>query len=152
MILHLDLRSANILLKYDEKEKTLSPQISNFLWSKYLYSQSSVHPKIPIPTEEKVWRRWHDPIRLHNERSFEHILPSSDIYSLGLLFWEIAWCKAGNFPFKDVPIKKLFDHLRSNNHEKLPEMPEEYRRWKHLISKMWQFKSENRYRISDVES
>jgi hypothetical protein len=28
-----------------------------------------------------------------------------DIYSLGLLFWEIAWCKAGNLPFKKIPTK-----------------------------------------------
>ncbi|CAB5358817.1 unnamed protein product [Rhizophagus irregularis] len=33
-ILHLDLRSANILLEQDGIRKTLIPKISNFLWSR----------------------------------------------------------------------------------------------------------------------
>jgi hypothetical protein len=68
------------------------------------------------------------------------------------LFWEIAWCKADNFPFKNIPIEKLYDHLRNDNHEQLPEMPEEYQPWERLISKMWQFRSNDRYNIMTVES
>ena len=147
----MDLRSANILLKYDETEKTLIPQISNFLWSKYLHSETSVYPKISVPPEEEIWKRWHDPSRLHHTRSFEY-LPSSDIYSLGLLFWEIAWCKPENLPFKKVPIRKLYDHLRNKNHERLPEIPEEYQRWERLMKNMWQYKSGDRCNIVDVES
>ncbi|CAI2162134.1 5760_t:CDS:10 [Funneliformis geosporum] len=152
-ILHLDLRSANILLQYDETEKMLIPKISNFLWSKNLHSRKKTlaYPKITIPLDEMVWKRWYDPDRLLNEDDFESLLPSSDIYSLGLLFWEIAWSKAGNLPFKDISIDKLYDHLRSNNKEKLPEISEEYRSWGHLIERMWQNKSEHNCNIHAVE-
>ncbi|RIA81586.1 hypothetical protein C1645_790090 [Glomus cerebriforme] len=102
--------------------------------------------------QQKLLYRWYDPDRLSRKRNFESLLPSSDIYSLGLLFWEIVWCRAGNLPFKEVPIKKLYEHLRNNNHEKLPEMPEDYKSWKNLISRMWKFKSEDRCNIKTVES
>ena len=135
-------------------EKTIIPKITNFLWSNYLFGKTSVYPKTTISSEkpaEEIWKRWHDPDRLLRIKNFEPLLPS-DIYSLGLLFWEIAWCKADNLPFKDVPIKKLYDHLRNDNHETLPRIPEEYQRWARLISKMWQFKSDDWYNIMTVES
>jgi len=70
---------------------------------------------------------------------------------LGLLFWEIAWCKPDNPPFKDIPIEKLYLHLQNNHNERLLEMPREYRSWKFLINKMWKFKPEERYDIRTVE-
>ncbi|CAI2162136.1 5761_t:CDS:10 [Funneliformis geosporum] len=150
-ILHLDLRSANILLKYDATNNSLIPKISNFLWSKKLsVSKTFVHPKIPIPSKDKIWKRWHDPERLINGGNFESLLPSSDIYSLGLLFWEIAWCKEDNLPFKKVAIKKLYKHLQTKE-EKLPEIPKEYRQWELLIINMWQRKPVVRNDIMTVE-
>jgi serine/threonine protein kinase len=111
-----------------------------------------VHPKIKSSSEEEIWKRWYDPDRLSHASNFESILPSSDIYSLGLLFWEIVWCKAENLPFKEVPIKKLYNHLQNNNCEKLPEIPDEYKNWENLIKRMWRFKSEDRCNIKTVES
>jgi len=130
----------------------LIPRISNFLWSKNLHgNKTSVYPKITIPYDEKIWKRWHDPDRLLNETSFESLLPPSDIYSLGLLFWEIAWFKPDNLPFKDIPIRELYNHLR-NNQEKLPKIPKEHKLWERLIDKMWQFNPENRCDITTVET
>ncbi|GES87218.1 kinase-like domain-containing protein [Rhizophagus clarus] len=131
-IIHLDLRSANILLKYDDGTG-----------------------KIPIKSsseEDLIWKRWYDPDRLSHGNNFESILPSSDIYSLGLLFWEIVWCKAENLPFGEIPIKNLYNHLRNNNYERLPEIPEEYKSWEKLIKRMWKFKSGDRCDIKTVES
>jgi serine/threonine protein kinase len=140
----LDLRSANILLQQDGK--TLIPKISNFLWSRNLCDNKTfVCPK--ITSKEEVWKRWYDPDRLLNE---ENIAKPSDIYSLGLLFWEIAWCKAGNLPFKNILIKNLYKHLQKNNQEKMPELPE-YQRWGDIVNKMCQFKPEVRYDIGSVE-
>uniref|UniRef100_U9SUG7 Protein kinase domain-containing protein n=1 Tax=Rhizophagus irregularis (strain DAOM 181602 / DAOM 197198 / MUCL 43194) TaxID=747089 RepID=U9SUG7_RHIID len=152
-IIHLDLRSANILLKYDGTGEIPVPKITNFIWSIYLCAtKTSVRPKIKSSSEEEIWKRWYDPDRLLHGSNFESILPSSDIYSLGLLFWEIVWCKAGNLPFKEVPIKKLYNHLQTNNYEILPEIPEEYKSWENLIKRMWRFKSEKRCNIKTVES
>ncbi|RIA81454.1 kinase-like domain-containing protein [Glomus cerebriforme] len=149
-VLHLDLRSANILLNFDETGEGLIPKISNFLWSRdSCFNKTFVNPKIPIPSKEKIWKRWYDPDRLLNEESG---LASSDIYSLGLLFWEIAWCKAGNLPFNEIPIKNLHAHLQKKNQEKMPELPLEYRRWKDVVSKMCHLKSGDRYRIMSVET
>ncbi|CAG8512504.1 11313_t:CDS:10 [Funneliformis caledonium] len=146
-ILHLDLRSANILLQYDETENFLMPRISNFLWSKSLRAtKTSTYPKRKIPHNEMIWKRWHDPGRLSIE-NFEP-LPPSDIYSLGLLFWEIFWCKAENLPFKDIPIKELSNHLL-NHKEKLPEMPEQLEL---LVDRMWQFRPEDRHDITTIET
>ncbi|PKC74659.1 hypothetical protein RhiirA1_529427 [Rhizophagus irregularis] len=151
-IVHLDLRSANILLKYDENEKTLMPKISNFLWSRDFYSgKTSAYPTIIISSGEEVWKRWYDSERLSNMRQFQIPTTSADIYSLGLLFWEIAWCKPRNLPFKEVSIEKLYHHLRQYNHENLPELPVDYQHWRLLISKMWKFKAEDRCDINTVE-
>ncbi|PKB97781.1 kinase-like protein [Rhizophagus irregularis] len=148
-ILHLDLRSANILLEQDEVRKTLKPKISNFLWSINLCDNKTfVYPKITISPKDKVWKRWYDPDRLLNRES---LIASSDIYSLGLLFWEIAWCEAGNLPFKNVSIKNLHNHLQKGNQETMPKLPIEYQRWKGIVNQMCQFKSEERYNIGDVE-
>ncbi|GBC50222.2 uncharacterized protein OCT59_017269 [Rhizophagus irregularis] len=148
-ILHLDLRSANILLEQDEVRKTLKPKISNFLWSINLCDNKTfVYPKITISPKDKVWKRWYDPDRLLNRES---LVASSDIYSLGLLFWEIAWCEAGNLPFKNVSIKNLHNHLQKGNQETMPKLPIEYQRWKGIVNQMCQFKSEERYNIGDVE-
>ncbi|CAG8504900.1 20843_t:CDS:10 [Rhizophagus irregularis] len=150
-IVHLDLRSENILLKYDEKEETLMPKISNFLWSREIYSgKTSAYPIITLSSGEEVWKRWYDPDRLRNKKRYD-FLPPSDIYSLGLLFWEIAWCKPKNLPFKDVPIKNLYNHLTYNNYEKLPEFPDEYQCWGFLINGMWKLKAEDRCNIMTVE-
>ncbi|RGB28186.1 kinase-like domain-containing protein [Rhizophagus diaphanus] len=148
-IVHLDLRSENILLKYDEKEETMIPKISNFLWSKEIYSgKTSAYPIITLSSGEEVWKRWYDPDRLcGNEPS-----TPSDIYSLGLLFWEIIWCKPENLPFKDVPIENLYNHLLNNHYEELPELPRVYRDWGNIIKNMWKFKAEDRYDIIIAES
>jgi serine/threonine protein kinase len=141
----LDLRSANILLEQDGK--TLIPKISNFLWSRNLCDNKTfVYPK--ITSKEEVWKRWYDPDRLLNE---ENITKPSDIYSLGLLFWEIAWCKAGKLPFEKIPIENLYKHLRKNNQEKMPDLPE-YQRWGDIVNKMCQFKSGERNDIESVET
>jgi len=151
-IVHLDLRSTNILLKYDENEKTLMPKISNFLWSRdFYYGKNSAYPIITIPSDEEVWKRWYDPDRLYNIRQFQFHIPSADIYSLGLLFWEIAWCIPDNLPFKSVKIENLYYHLRDHNYETLPEFPGEYRRWERLINKMWRFNAEERCDIMAIE-
>ncbi|GES76940.1 kinase-like domain-containing protein [Rhizophagus clarus] len=145
-ILHLDLRSANILLEQDGVRKTLIPKISNFLWSRNLCDNKTfVYPK--IKSKEKVWKRWYDPDRLLNKES---LVASSDIYSLGLLFWEIAWCKAGNLPYKTISIKNLYNYLQKNQ-EKMPELPIEYQRWKDIVGKMCRFKSGERNDIGSVE-
>ncbi|CAI2181887.1 15034_t:CDS:10, partial [Funneliformis geosporum] len=147
-ILHLDLRSANVLLQYNDTEKILMPRISNFLWSKsFSTNKNSIYSIIKIPNNEMIWKRWHDPDRLSIE-NFEPHQPS-DIYSLGLLFWEIFWCKAENLPFKGIPIKKLSNHLLNNNIEKLPEMPE---RLELLIVRMWKLRPEDRYDITTIET
>src|SRR5688572_19354622 len=114
------------------------PKISNFLWSRDFYSgETPVYPTITFSGEE-VWKRWYDPERLSRIRQFQDLTTSSDIYSLGLLFWEIAWCKPGNLPFKEVSIKNLCNHLRQFNRENLPELPVNYQHWRLLISKMWE--------------
>src|SRR4051794_1940725 len=156
-IVHLDLRSANILLKYDESEKCLIPQISNFLWSRNLIAnQTYVNPKKitgGAVSEFQERKRWHDPDRLLlNEENSESLRPSSDIYSLGLLFWEIACCKAGNWPFKGIPVENLHNHLQTDHKEKLPDIPKEYGSWERLIKQMWHLKSGERYEIVTVES
>ncbi|GES76937.1 kinase-like domain-containing protein [Rhizophagus clarus] len=148
-LLHLDLRSANILLEQDETRKTLIPKISNFLWSRNLCDNKTfVYPKITISSKSKVWKRWYDPDRLLGR---ENLVAASDVYSLGLLFWEIAWCKEGNLPFKNISIKNLQDYLHKNNQEEMPKLPIEYQRWKDIVNRMCQFKPEGRYDIGSVE-
>ena len=111
-----------------------------------------MYPKVNISPEDKIWKRWHDPDRLLNEENFESLRRSSDIYSLGLLFWEIAWCGPEKFPFKGIQIRNLYNHLRAGHYEKLPDIPKEYRSWERLIKKMWLFKPGDRYEIITVES
>lgn len=136
--MHLDLRSTNILLK---KEEALIPKISNFLWSREIYSgKTSACPIITLSSEEEIWKRWYDPDRLRNKKRYE-FLPPSDIYSLGLLFWEIIWCKPENLPFKGVSIKDLYNYMFKGNLEYLPKLPIEYQEWERLIRKMWKFKA-----------
>jgi hypothetical protein len=143
----LDLRSANILLKEDEMG--LVPKISNFLWSRDTCDNKTfVSPKIIIPFKEKVWKRWYDPDRLFNE---ENLALSSDIYSLGLLFWEIAWCKKENLPFEKIPIKNLYYHLQKYHQEQMPKLPVEYRRWENIVKRMCHLKSGERCNIGSVE-
>jgi serine/threonine protein kinase len=122
----------------------LIPKISNFLWSSD--SKTFVYPE--IKSKEKVWKRWYDPDRLLNKES---LFASSDIYSLGLLFWEIACCKKENLPFEKISIKNLYNHLQKNNQEKMPVLPVEYRRWEDIVKKMCHLKSEERCNIRSVE-
>ncbi|PKY43389.1 hypothetical protein RhiirA4_457362, partial [Rhizophagus irregularis] len=96
----------------------------------------------------KIWKRWHDPDRLLDE---ENITSSSDIYSLGLLFWEIACCEKENLPFKGIQIKYLYSYLHKNNQEKMPELPKEYQRWENIVKKMCHLKAEERCNIGSVE-
>ncbi|GES83604.1 kinase-like domain-containing protein [Rhizophagus clarus] len=150
-IVHLDLRSKNISLKFDEEEGTIIPKISNFLWSREIYSgKTSTYPITTLPSGEEIWKRWYDPDRLRNKKRYD-FLPPSDIYSLGLLYWEIAWCKPNNLPFEEVPIRNLYNHLLYNNYEDLPEIPDEYRGWEYLIEGMWKFNAEDRCNIITVE-
>ena len=126
------------------------PKISNFLWSRDFFGgKNSVYPTIITLSGEDVWKRWYDPDRLNNIR--QHI-PSADIDSLGLLFWEITWCKPENLPFKGILIENLYQHLLRHNKEKLPELPGEYKRWGYLINSMWKFKADERSDIKTVES
>ena len=102
-----------------------------------------------IPLNEKIWKRWHDPDRLLNEKNFNI---SSDIYSLGLLFWEIAWCEPDKLPFKGIKIKLLYQHLQNYHKEELPKVPHHYRRWKSTTEEMLKFKPEDRHDLKHVET
>uniref|UniRef100_U9UD93 Protein kinase domain-containing protein n=1 Tax=Rhizophagus irregularis (strain DAOM 181602 / DAOM 197198 / MUCL 43194) TaxID=747089 RepID=U9UD93_RHIID len=90
--------------------------------------KTSAYPIITLSSGEEVWKR-----------------------CLGLLFWEITWRKPNNLPFKDVPIKNLYNHLLNNHYEELPGLPEGYRDWGNIIKNMWKFKAEERCNIMTAE-
>ena len=69
----------------------------------------------------------------------------SDIYSLGVLLWEIS---SGKSPFESHIDHTIIATILSGiREERIPDTPEEYYK---LYSKCWNDEPENRYTIEDV--
>ncbi|KAL7714320.1 Protein kinase [Entamoeba marina] len=118
-IVHRDLKSPNILLKYDEHSE-LYCVISDFGLSGY--EADSGHTTVDNP-------RWVAPEVLNNEP----YKLSSDVYSYGIILWELLSRKQ---PFEEYKfISQLRQEIINGLRPIIPVTP--YHRYKDLISKCW---------------
>ncbi|KAF9976654.1 hypothetical protein BGZ73_008125, partial [Actinomortierella ambigua] len=140
-VLHRDLKSANVLLT-----KNMEVRLADFGLAQIrsaVNASSSVgnqSPRRPVGT-----LRWVAPELLYVTKP--EYSTKSDVYSLGMVMWEIAAdCTR---PFKDQPNEKPFKHyVKSGGRELLPDdTPEDYRT---LVELCWGQDPHQRPNASDV--
>jgi serine/threonine protein kinase len=102
-IIHRDLKSMNILLANNYQAK-----ISDFGLAKTKDISSSRSKDI------KGTLRWMAPELLKGKKHSEQ----SDIYSLGMVIWEIA--AKSTIPFRDIDNSSLYFHIIKNGKETIP--------------------------------
>ncbi|PKY39301.1 kinase-like protein [Rhizophagus irregularis] len=131
-IIHRDLHSKNILVN---DRKLL---IADLGLSKKL-AEATTHSK----SNKYGMREYIEPQCFKNIRYKKD--KKSDIYSLGVLLWEIS---SGRPPFSDCPRDLIKDHIKDGNREEPIEgTPTEYRK---LYQECWDGKPESRPDIEKV--
>ncbi|KAF0552310.1 kinase-like protein [Gigaspora margarita] len=132
-IIHLDIRSHNVLLTHDKKAK-----LSNFLWSRKLDDEHT----LVSPTNHKpgLRNRWMEPQQLLNPPKSKLDF-KSDIYSMAILLWEIADGR-GTLPHAHIPDRLLKEYVvDQKGRDGLPYDDEEYQPecvvFNKLVRKMW---------------
>jgi serine/threonine protein kinase len=104
-ILHCDLCASNVLLNENNDAK-----ISDFGLSRYL---NDVNKKDIMSNKVRI--RWTAPEVLENK----NYTIKSDVWSFGILLWEIY--TYGRVPFPRIKLENLKYHLKSGNKMSSPE-------------------------------
>ncbi|CAG8479040.1 9882_t:CDS:10 [Paraglomus occultum] len=145
-ICHLDIRSSNILLSYSSDSKRPKAKLSGFRSSKKMTDRNTTNIYIELTDEE--YKRWYCPQRLlHYKYPCDEF---SDIYSLAIIFWEIAM-GTGQMPYSEVDISHLRKHIYNKNRNKLPEdIPNWAVSYKSLVERMWSHEPDHRGRITSI--
>ncbi|RHZ45736.1 hypothetical protein Glove_658g3 [Diversispora epigaea] len=131
-IVHRDLHSKNILVHEGKL------MISDLGLSKSLDTDSRF--------EEGGMYAYTDPKYLKNMKTYKRNKPS-DIYSLGVLFWEIS---SGKPPFKNIPSLEIYKEVTSGSGEKpVQGTPVDYI---NIYSNAWKDDPNQRPTIEDIHN
>ncbi len=104
-VCHRDLAARNILLDEAKVAKVADFGLARDLHEHYYYTRKSESP-IPV--------KWMAPETLFDRKFYQN----SDIWSYGVLMWEIF--TLGGNPYPSVPVEKLFDYLKEGNRMSKP--------------------------------
>jgi hypothetical protein len=104
-VCHRDLAARNILLDETKVAKIADFGLARDLHEHYYYKRKSESP-IPV--------KWMAPETLFDRKFYQN----SDIWSYGVLMWEIF--TLGGNPYPSVPVEKLFDYLKEGNRMSKP--------------------------------
>ncbi|CAG8505328.1 11583_t:CDS:10 [Paraglomus brasilianum] len=145
-ICHLDLRSSNILLSYSPDSKRPKAKLTGFRSSKKMTDRNTTN--ISIEPADPEHKRWYCPQRLvHYNYPCDEF---SDIYSLAIVFWEIAM-GTGKIPYSEVDMYYLKKHVHQKNRNKLPnDIPSWASSYKTLVERMWSHEPDHRGRIKSI--
>ncbi|CAG8526513.1 5907_t:CDS:10 [Dentiscutata erythropus] len=144
-IIHLDIRSHNVLLTYGKKAK-----LSNFLWSRKFDDEQTL---VSHPTNYKngVRNRWMEPQQLLNPPKSKLDF-KTDIYSMAIFLWEIADGR-GTLPHAHISDRLLKEYVvDQKGRDGLPYDDEEYQLvvFNKLVRKMWAWHRPHRPEIMQV--
>ncbi|CAG8665114.1 10618_t:CDS:2, partial [Cetraspora pellucida] len=141
-IIHLDIRSHNILLTSDKRAK-----LSNFLWSRKLDGE---HTLVSPPANYKhiLRNRWMEPQQLLNPPQSK-LDSKSDIYSMAILFWEITDGR-GTLPHAHIPDRLLKQYVVDQKGRDGLPYDDEYHIFNKLVRKMWAWYRPHRPEIMQV--
>ncbi|CAG8497494.1 14887_t:CDS:2 [Racocetra persica] len=141
-IIHLDIRSHNVLLTSDKK-----PKLSNFLWSRKLDGEHTlVSP--PANYKHSLRNRWMEPQQLLNPPQSKLDF-KSDIYSMAILFWEITDGR-GTLPHAHVPDRLLKQYVVDQKGRDGLPYDDEYHIFNKLVRKMWAWHRPHRPETTQV--
>ncbi|EXX76220.1 Skt5p [Rhizophagus irregularis DAOM 197198w] len=132
-IMHLDLHSKNILIHQT------SIKLADFGLSRRVNDVSEAHSEI------YGILAYIDPQKLHDNTY--RLNKKSDIYSIGVLLWEIS---SGRPPFEKVnptSLPLLLDILGGGREKIIPDTPEVY---KNIFTECWDHDPDNRPEITQV--
>jgi len=103
---------------------------------------------ISIEPADPEHKRWYCPQRLvHYNYPCDEF---SDIYSLAIVFWEIAM-GTGKIPYSEVDMYYLKKHVHQKNRNKLPnDIPSWASSYKTLVERMWSHEPDHRGRIKSI--
>ena len=93
-------------------------------------------------TESPIPVKWMAPESLFDLKFY----PTSDVWSFGVLLWEIF--TLGGNPYPTVAVEKLFDYLREGSRMSRPMYADE--RLYGLMLECWQFKADLRPSFDDL--
>jgi serine/threonine protein kinase len=99
-ICHRDLAARNILVDENKVAKIADFGLARDIQDGYYYKRKS-EMKVPV--------KWMAPETLFDLK----VYPNSDVWSFGILMWEIF--TLGGNPYPTVPVEKLFDYLKEGN-------------------------------------
>lgn len=130
-ILHRDLKSANILINKHDQAK-----LADFGLAKTAYKS------IQTIKSQSQAMGWLAPETLHTG----DYTKASDLYSFGMLLWEIV---TGKEPYQDKKPAEIIKHVVDRNQREAlaANIPEVYRK---LIDQCWQVDPKRRPALSDI--
>lgn len=142
-ILHRDLKSLNILISYDENG--YNAKLTDFGISKIVNNLSVVKTRTILEDICGTYR-WLAPEILINKKNHSKY---SDIYSLGMIIWEIASKKT--IPFEEFNfVYEIPMHYIKGGREKIPNnSPQEIRE---IIQNCWKEIPEERIKLEEIET
>jgi len=135
-VLHRDMKSSNILLFGDSRAK-----ISDFGLSKIKIENNQTFSALYVTNNVEGTIRWKAPETYEDDRYTD----KADIYSLGIIFWEIASCQ---FPYAELKNSAVIIKVLKGERLEIPSTcPREF---KDLIELCWSHDPIQRPRSLDV--